>query len=122
MAPTRIYVKPCSALLAQHPVKAWPTSPAAACWKTFRACCPTDTAAHLQQGQLAAHRAVRLAARAPAAIDDHEMNRTFNNGIGMVVVVDAFGGSGRGHIAAQMPAKRSTRSAPSRRAAPERPW
>ena len=27
------------------------------------------------------------AAEATAAIDDHEMNRTFNNGIGMVVVV-----------------------------------
>jgi phosphoribosylformylglycinamidine cyclo-ligase len=27
--------------------------------------------------------------QATAAISDHEMNRTFNNGIGMVVVVDA---------------------------------
>ena len=27
--------------------------------------------------------------QATAGIDDHEMNRTFNNGIGMVVVLDA---------------------------------
>jgi phosphoribosylformylglycinamidine cyclo-ligase len=27
--------------------------------------------------------------QATAGIDDHEMNRTFNNGIGMVLVIDA---------------------------------
>jgi phosphoribosylformylglycinamidine cyclo-ligase len=51
MAPTRLYVKSVLAALAAHPhrkmpprpaaSRPWPTSPAAACWRTSRACCPT---------------------------------------------------------------------------------
>ena len=49
---------------------------------------PEGTGSASEEGQLAANRAVCLAAKT-AGIDDVEMNRTFNNGIGMVVVVDA---------------------------------
>jgi phosphoribosylformylglycinamidine cyclo-ligase len=87
MEPTRLYVKNVLAALAAHPAsRRWPTSPAAACWRTFRACCPTALAAHLQKGSWPQTELFAWL-QATAGIDDIEMNRTFNNGIGMVVVV-----------------------------------
>ena len=40
MAPTRLYVKNVLAALAQHPIKGWPTSPVAVCWRTSRVLLP----------------------------------------------------------------------------------
>ena len=50
MAPTRLYVKNVLAALANTRIRKmpprpaasrrWPTLPAVACWRTFRACCP----------------------------------------------------------------------------------
>jgi phosphoribosylformylglycinamidine cyclo-ligase len=88
MEPTRLYVKNVLAALAQHPSRRWPTSPAAACWRTSRACCPRALAAHLQKGSWPQTELFAWLQKT-AGIDDIEMNRTFNNGIGMVVVVDA---------------------------------
>ena len=49
---------------------------------------PEGTAAHLKKGSWPQTELFAWL-QGTAAIDDHEMNRTFNNGIGMVVVVDA---------------------------------
>ena len=62
MAPTRLYVKSVLALLAQHPVKALAHITGGGLLENIPRVLPDGIAAHLQQGQLAAHRAVRLAA------------------------------------------------------------
>ena len=49
---------------------------------------PEGTAAHLRKGSWPQTELFAWL-QATAGIDDIEMNRTFNNGIGMVVVVDA---------------------------------
>jgi phosphoribosylformylglycinamidine cyclo-ligase len=49
---------------------------------------PEGTAAHLVKGSWPQTELFAWL-QATAGIDDFEMNRTFNNGIGMVVVVDA---------------------------------
>jgi phosphoribosylformylglycinamidine cyclo-ligase len=49
---------------------------------------PEDLAAHLQKGSWPQTELFAWLQKT-AGIDDTEMNRTFNNGIGMVVVVDA---------------------------------
>jgi len=49
---------------------------------------PEGTAAHLKKGSWPQSELFAWL-QATAGIDDIEMNRTFNNGIGMVVVIDA---------------------------------
>jgi phosphoribosylformylglycinamidine cyclo-ligase len=49
---------------------------------------PAGTAAHLKKGSWPQTELFAWLQQT-AAISDNEMNRTFNNGIGMVVVVDA---------------------------------
>jgi phosphoribosylformylglycinamidine cyclo-ligase len=76
MEPTRLYVKPVLEALSRHPIKAL---------------------AHITGGGLLEHLVKGSWPRTElfawlqkvAGIDDLEMNRTFNNGIGMVVVIDA---------------------------------
>jgi phosphoribosylformylglycinamidine cyclo-ligase len=48
---------------------------------------PEGTAAHLQKGSWPQSELFAWLQKT-AGIDDTEMNRTFNNGIGMVVVID----------------------------------
>ena len=87
MAPTRLYVKNVLALLAQHPVKALAHITGGGLLDNIPRVLPEGTAAHLQKGSWPRTELFAWL-QATAAIDDHEMNRTFNNGIGMVVVVD----------------------------------
>jgi phosphoribosylformylglycinamidine cyclo-ligase len=87
MAPTRIYVKPVLAALAAHPgIKALAHITGGGLLENIPRVLPEGLAAHLNQGSWPRTELFAWLQRT-AAIDDHEMNRTFNNGIGMVVVV-----------------------------------
>ena len=88
MEPTRLYVKNVLAALAAHPIKALAHITGGGLLENIPRVLPEGMAAHLKkrswpQTELFAW------LQETAGIDDIEMNRTFNNGIGMVVVVDA---------------------------------
>ena len=87
MAPTRLYVKSVLAVLAQHPVKALAHITGGGLLENIPRVLPEGTAARLNKGSWPQTELFAWLQRT-AGIDDHEMNRTFNNGIGMVVVVD----------------------------------
>jgi phosphoribosylformylglycinamidine cyclo-ligase len=88
MEPTRLYVKSVLALLAQEPVKALAHITGGGLLENIPRVLPDGCAAHLKQGSWPRSELFAWLQRT-AGIDDHEMNRTFNNGIGMVVVIDA---------------------------------
>jgi len=88
MAPTRLYVKPLLATLAQHPIKALAHITGGGLLENIPRVLPEGTAAHLKKGSWPQSELFAWLQKT-AAISDHEMNRTFNNGIGMVVVVAA---------------------------------
>ncbi len=88
MAPTRLYVKPVLATLAQHPVKALAHITGGGLLENIPRVLPEGMAAHLVQGSWPQTELFAWLQKT-AAISDYEMNRTFNNGIGMVVVVAA---------------------------------
>ena len=88
MEPTRLYVINVLAALAAHPIKALAHITGGGLLENIPRELPEGTAAHLvkdswPQTELFAW------LQATAGIDDFEMNRTFNNGIGMVVVIAA---------------------------------
>jgi len=87
MAPTRLYVKSVLAALARHPVKALAHITGGGLLENIPRVLPEGTAARLNKGSWPQTELFAWLQRT-AGIDDHEMNRTFNNGIGMVVVVD----------------------------------
>ena len=87
MAPTRLYVKPVLAALAAHPVKALAHITGGGLLENIPRVLPDGLAAHLDKGSWPQTELFAWL-QATAGISDHEMNRTFNNGIGMVVVVD----------------------------------
>jgi phosphoribosylformylglycinamidine cyclo-ligase len=87
MEPTRLYVKPVLAALAQHPgIKALAHITGGGLLENIPRVLPEGMAAHLRQGSWPRTELFAWLQQV-AGIDDHEMNRTFNNGIGMVVVV-----------------------------------
>ncbi len=86
MEPTRLYVKNVLTALAQHPILAHITG--GGLLENIPRVLPEGTAAHLQKGSWPQTELFAWLQKT-AGIDDIEMNRTFNNGIGMVVVVDA---------------------------------
>ncbi len=88
MAPTRIYVKPVLAALAAHPVKALAHITGGGLLENIPRVLPDGTAARLSAAAWPRSELFAWLQRT-AGIDDLEMNRTFNNGIGMVCVVDA---------------------------------
>ena len=88
MAPTRLYVKSVLATLAQHPIKALAHITGGGLLENIPRVLPEGMAAHLQQGSWPRSELFAWL-QTTAGIDDIEMNRTFNNGIGMVVVIDA---------------------------------
>ena len=88
MRPTRLYVQPVLAALAQHPIKGLAHITGGGLLENIPRVLPDNTTAQLHksawpQSELFAW------LQATAGIDDTEMNRTFNNGIGMVVIVAA---------------------------------
>ncbi|MBE0474213.1 phosphoribosylformylglycinamidine cyclo-ligase, partial [Rhodoferax sp.] len=88
MAPTRLYVKTVLAALAAHPIKALAHITGGGLLENIPRVLPEGTAAHLVKGSWPKTELFAWL-QATAGIDDIEMNRTFNNGIGMVVVIDA---------------------------------
>ena len=88
MAPTRLYVKPVLAALAKHPIKALAHITGGGLLENIPRVLPEGTAAHLKKGSWPQTELFAWLQKV-AGIDDIEMNRTFNNGIGMVVVIDA---------------------------------
>ena len=88
MAPTRLYVKSVLAALAQHPIKALAHITGGGLLENIPRVLPDGLAAHLKHGNWPRSELFAWL-QTTAGIDDVEMNRTFNNGIGMVVVIDA---------------------------------
>ncbi len=88
MEPTRLYVKNVLAALAAHPIKALAHITGGGLLENIPRVLPTGMAAHLKKGSWPQTELFAWLQKT-AGIDDIEMNRTFNNGIGMVVVLDA---------------------------------
>lgn len=88
MEPTRLYVKNVLAALAAHPIKALAHITGGGLLENIPRVLPEGTAAHLVKGSWPQTELFAWLQKT-AAISDFEMNRTFNNGIGMVVVIDA---------------------------------
>ena len=86
MEPTRLYVKTVLAALAAHPVKALAHITGGGLLENIPRVLPEGLAAHLQKGSWPQSE-VFAWLQATAGISDFEMNRTFNNGIGMVLVL-----------------------------------
>lgn len=88
MAPTRLYVKSVLAALAEHPIKALAHITGGGLLENIPRVLPDGLAAHLVQGSWPRSELFAWL-QTTAGIDDIEMNRTFNNGIGMVLVIPA---------------------------------
>jgi len=87
MAPTRLYVKPVLHALSIHPIKALAHITGGGLLENIPRVLPEGMAAHLKKGSWPQSELFAWLQKT-ASIDDIEMNRTFNNGIGMVVVID----------------------------------
>lgn len=88
MKPTRLYVKNVLAALQQHPIKALAHITGGGLLENIPRVLPDALAAHLAKGSWPQTELFAWLQKT-AGIDDIEMNRTFNNGIGMVVVIAA---------------------------------
>ena len=88
MEPTRLYVKNVLAALAIHPIKALAHITGGGLLENIPRVLPDSMAAQLKKGSWPQTELFAWLQKT-AGIDDIEMNRTFNNGIGMVVVIDA---------------------------------
>jgi phosphoribosylformylglycinamidine cyclo-ligase len=88
MRPTRLYVRNVLAALAKHPIKALAHITGGGLLENIPRVLPEGTAAHLNKGSWPQTELFAWLQKV-AAISDIEMNRTFNNGIGMVVVISA---------------------------------
>ncbi|MDD2882410.1 MAG: phosphoribosylformylglycinamidine cyclo-ligase [Rhodoferax sp.] len=88
MEPTRLYVLNVLAALKQHPIKALAHITGGGLLENIPRVLPEGMAAHLVKGSWPQTELFAWLQKT-AGIDDIEMNRTFNNGIGMVVVIDA---------------------------------
>jgi phosphoribosylformylglycinamidine cyclo-ligase len=86
MAPTRLYVKPVLQALHRHPIKALAHITGGGLLENIPRVLPKGMAAHLQRSSWPRTELFDWLQRT-ALISDFEMNRTFNNGIGMVLVV-----------------------------------
>jgi phosphoribosylformylglycinamidine cyclo-ligase len=87
MMPTRLYVKNVLAALQTHPIKALAHITGGGLLENIPRVLPEGVAAHLKKGSWPQTELFAWLQKT-AGIDDFEMNRTFNNGIGMIVVVD----------------------------------
>ena len=105
MEPTRLYVKNVLAALAMHPpstgsgqgIKALAHITGGGLLENIPRVLPEGMAARLVKGSWPQTELFAWL-QTTAAISDFEMNRTFNNGIGMVVVVDAANAAATAHM------------------------
>jgi phosphoribosylformylglycinamidine cyclo-ligase len=88
MAPTRLYVKSVLTALKAHPVKALAHITGGGLTENIPRVLPEHCAAHLERAQWPRTELFQWLQNT-AGIDEAEMCRTFNNGIGMVVVIAA---------------------------------
>jgi phosphoribosylformylglycinamidine cyclo-ligase len=88
MAPTRLYVKSILGALARHPIKALAHITGGGLLENIPRVLPDHLGAHLVKGSWPQTELFAWL-QTSAGIDDAEMNRTFNHGIGMVVVIAA---------------------------------
>ena len=88
MAPTRLYVKSVLAALKAHPIKALAHITGGGLTENIPRVLPEHCAAHLQRASWPRTELFTWL-QTTAGIDEAEMCRTFNNGIGMVLVLDA---------------------------------
>ena len=88
MAPTRLYVKSVLAALKAHPVKALAHITGGGLTENIPRVLPEHCAAHLERAHWPRTELFQWLQNT-AGIDEAEMCRTFNNGIGMVVVIAA---------------------------------
>jgi phosphoribosylformylglycinamidine cyclo-ligase len=88
MAPTRLYVKPVLAMLERHPVHALAHITGGGLLENIPRVVPQGLGVDLHRASWPQSELFAWL-QSVSGIDDTEMNRTFNNGIGMVVVVDA---------------------------------
>ena len=88
MAPTRLYVKSVLAALKAHPIKALAHITGGGLTENIPRVLPEHCAAHLERAQWPRTELFQWLQNT-AGIDEAEMCRTFNNGIGMVVVIAA---------------------------------
>ena len=88
MEPTRLYVKNVLSVLASHPIKALAHITGGGLLENIPRVLPEGLGAQLIKGSWPQTELFAWLQKT-AGIDDVEMNRTFNNGIGMVVVVPA---------------------------------
>jgi phosphoribosylformylglycinamidine cyclo-ligase len=93
MAPTRIYVKNVLAALRQYPIRALAHITGGGLLDNIPRVLPDGLAAHLVKGSWPQSELFAWLQRT-ASIGDVEMNRTFNHGIGMVVIVAADAAEG----------------------------
>jgi phosphoribosylformylglycinamidine cyclo-ligase len=93
MEPTRLYVKNVLAALKDHPIKALAHITGGGLLENIPRVLPEHLAAHLKKGSWPKSELFAWLQKT-AGIDDFEMNRTFNNGIGMAVVIDAAHAAG----------------------------
>ena len=97
MEPTRLYVKNILAALAVQPIKALAHITGGGLLENIPRVLPEGMAAHLVKGSWPQTELFAWL-QTTAAISDFEMNRTFNNGIGMVVVVAAAHAAATAHM------------------------
>lgn len=88
MAATRLYVKSVLAALKAHPIKALAHITGGGLTENIPRVLPEHCAAHLERAQWPRTELFQWLQNT-AGIDEAEMCRTFNNGIGMVVVIAA---------------------------------
>lgn len=88
MEPTRLYVKSVLAAFAKHHIKGLAHITGGGLLENIPRVLPENVTAHLKAGSWPQTELFAWL-QSTAGIDSYEMNRTFNNGIGMVVIVSA---------------------------------
>jgi phosphoribosylformylglycinamidine cyclo-ligase len=88
MEPTRLYVKPVLQALAKHPIKAMAHITGGGLIENLPRVLPEHLGAELVRKNWPRTELFTWL-QSTAGIDDNEMNRTFNDGIGMALVIDA---------------------------------